>query len=253
MDIRNQSLEAIILKARGYREQDQLLTVVSVENGPESVLARGARKAESPLRSVCQPYSRACLLLTPAKGGLRFLAEGSPRESYILPESSLSAFAYAAYLAELLLAAWPPQKPAPELYYLAQAAFSLLKLDEDHARTARFFELRLLASLGWLPPADALRSCSCCGQAPAGRRFRLSPQQGALLCEACSQGDGAPLISAGAALSLHRLLTLPLPRIPAIRLRGAVADELEQALEYYLRYHLEYAAKAKRLLASLLT
>ena len=73
-----------------------------------------------------------------------------------------------------------------------------------------------------------------------------------MLCEACSQGDGAPLISAGAALSLHRLLTLPLPRIPAIRLRGAVADELEQALEYYLRYHLEYAAKAKRLLASLL-
>lgn len=252
MDIRNQSLQAIILKSRDYREQDKLLTVVSREHGPESVLARGARKPGSALRSVCQPYSRAQLLLTPAKNGLRFLAEGSPEESYVMLGDSLSRFAYAAYLAELALAAWPPHQAAPELYYLLQAAFSLLKLDDDHGRTARFFELRLLAALGWLPAPDDLLACAGCNRPVQSRGFRLSPQRGALLCESCGQGDPAPRISAGAALTMHRLLTLPLTRIPSVRPRGAVAAELEQALDYYLRYHLEYAAKAKRMLVDLL-
>jgi len=247
MDIRNRETEGIILHSRDWREQDKLLTLISPA-GPEKLIARGARKPGGALCAVAQPFSRALLLLTPPKAGLSFLSSGQIVETYLRPGDALERYAYAAYLAELLLAVWPEGKAQPALYYLAQAAFSLLKLDDDFNRTARFFELRLLQELGWLPPLD---SCAACGRSLLGGRFQLSPGRGALLCLSCADSAGPPL-SAGSVETMRRLLNAPLTKIIGIRLSAAIQGELEQALAYYLDYHLDYKSKVRRVLDQLL-
>lgn len=250
MDIRNRSLAAIILKAQNYREHDRLLFIASAEAGIERVIARGARKPTSSLCCGSQPFAAVQLLLSPAKNGLSFARECLLEHSYCpLATSSLSSFAYAAYIADLTLAAWPENKPWPEFFGLLKAALTLLQLDQHHQRTASFFELRLLHLQGWLGDISCCSSC----QAPViDRCFRLPPADGSLLCEACSTASHGPLLSAGAVRTMQALLTAPLSRITKLHLPLYLATEMERALEYYLAYHLEYSTKAKRILSQLL-
>lgn len=278
VDVRDRTYEAIVLRARDYREQDRLLTVASAEHGPEAVIARGAKKAGSSLSACSQPFCRASITLSPAKNGVSFLKEGRQEESYLPALGDVERFAYLSYFSELLLAGWPENRPEPELYALARAAFLLIKLDDGLSRTARFFELRLLDALGLLPE---LTACAACGQeltAMAPRRFYLSPERGQLLCESCSgaQVAGAPQVagatwretaggfsrdtastepsalSAGSLRIMERLRSTPLSRVSQLRLSQAQDREIEQALTPYLAYHLEYAGRAKAVLKELL-
>ena len=254
VDVRDRTYEAIVLRARDYREQDRLLTVASAEHGPEAVIARGAKKAGSSLSACCQPFCRASVTLSPAKNGVSFLKEGRQEESYLPALGDVERFAYLSYFSELLLAGWPENRPEPELYALARAAFLLIKLDDGLSRTARFFELRLLDALGLLPE---LTACAACGQeltALAPRRFYLSPERGQLLCEACSgvPAPDCPYLSVGSLRVMERLRSAPLSRISQLRLSAAQDREIEQALTPYIDYHLEYAGRAKAVLKELL-
>ena len=254
VDVRDRTYEAIVLRARDYREQDRLLTVASAEHGPEAVIARGAKKAGSSLSACSQPFSRGTFTLSPAKNGVSFLKEGRQEESYLPAGGDVERFAYLSYFSELLLAGWPENRPEPELYALAQAAFLLVKLDDDMPRTARFFELRLLDALGLLPELDA---CAACGQeltSLSPRRFILSPERGQLICESCSgvPDPDRPTLSPGSLRIMERLRSAPLSRVSQLRLSQAQDREIEQALAPYLTYHLEYAGRAKAVLKELL-
>ena len=254
VDVRDRTGEYLVLRARNYREQDRLLTVAGPESGPEAVIARGARKPGHALSACAQPFCRATLTLSPPKGGVSFLKEGRQEESFLPPGGDVARFAYLSYFSELLLAGWPENRPEPGLYALARAAFVMLALGDDPERTARCFELRFLDQLGLLPPLSA---CAVCGRLPGsgdGRSFRLSPRRGQLLCAACcaEQGEGGPLLSPGAVMLLERLRSLPLARVSQLRLSPGQNRELEQALDPFLRYHLDYAGRAKDILRQLL-
>ncbi|MBQ6535678.1 MAG: DNA repair protein RecO [Firmicutes bacterium] len=266
VDVRDRTYEAIVLRARDWREQDRLLTLVSLEKGPETVIARGAKKPGSKLAACAQPFCRATVTLSPAKGGVSFLKEGRQEESYLPPGGDVERFAYLSYFSELLLAGWPENRPEPGLFALARAAFLMIKLDDQLSRTARFFELRFLDQLGLLPD---LSCCAACGQSPASsdpRRFLLSPQRGQLLCAACAEvsyetsgvssgnspRNGLPLLSPGALRYMTTLREAPFSKVSRLRLSPALDREIEQALDPYLSYHLDYAGKAKAVLKELL-
>ncbi|MDO4732977.1 MAG: DNA repair protein RecO [Bacillota bacterium] len=259
VDIRDQSRELLVLKSRPYREQDRLLTLLSAEKGVEKAIARAAEKPSSSLRPIAQPYSRVSLLLSPAKGGLSFVREGLLLESFLPLDAGLERLSYAAYFAELTLSVAQPEQSAPGLYGLLLAAWTLLRLDRQPERSARFFELRLLAEQGLLPSLDACGACGACaaplcsGLAEPQRDFLLSPSRGQLLCAACQGGSPEAelhfsLLSPGALRSAESLLTLAFSRIPSLRISPRQNQELEGALAAYLDYHLEYAPKARSFL-----
>lgn len=249
MDIRDITVDAVVLKARDYKEQDKLLTYFALETGKGVAIARGAAKPSGKLRSIAQPFCRVSLTLSPPKGGVAFVSQGLQQNSFIGVGADLSALAYASYISELTDLAVPEHRPSPDFFALLLTVFSLLQMDDDHARTARYFELRLLQELGLLPD---LTGCSCCGRSLMGGSFHLSPRAGGLLCAACGAGEAAPLICAGAVQTMRRLLEAPLVRLPAVRISRTMMEEIEQALAYYLDYHLEYSAKARRILQQLL-
>ena len=253
LDIRDRSREALVLKSSPYKEQDRLLTLLSPEQGLERAIARGAAKANGSLRPIAQPYTQVSLLLSPAKGGISFVREGTPLRCLLPLDAGLERFAYGAYCAELALSVAQPEQPAPGVYALLLAAWTLLQLDDDLERAARFFELRLLADQGLLPD---LHCCGECGLAISGQRsFLLSPESGQLLCEDCLEALGGdpmlPRLSPGSVRSAQSLLELPLSRVPSLSISRSVNRELSQALAIYLDHHLEYAPKARNLLQQL--
>lgn len=251
IDVRDRTVEGVVLKAKDYRDSDRLLTLVT-EDGPEAVIARGARKSSSSLASCSQTFGRISATLSPAKGGVSFLREARLEESFLPPAGDTERFAYLSYVAELLLVAWPPGRSAPELYGLTLAACTLFKLDSDLFRSARFLEVRLLDALGLLPP---LARCWSCDRSLDGcTRFLLSPALGALLCASCAakRGEQGYPLSAGAVRYLERLRSVPLNKLSSLCLTASIGAELEAALNGFLDYHLEYAGRARRILKQLL-
>ncbi|NLF80248.1 MAG: DNA repair protein RecO [Clostridia bacterium] len=249
MDLRDQNIDAIILKARDYKEQDKLLTYFSLESGKGVAVARGAMKPGGSLRNIAQPFCRVSLTLSPPRGGIAYINQGLPAASFISLDAKLEAIAYAAYISELADAAMPERRPSANFFGLLLAVFSLLKMDTDVLRTARFFELRLLAELGLLPN---MAGCQECGRGLPAGNFFLSPQAGSLLCQGCGGADAAPRLSAGAVQTMRQLAAQPFSRIPSIKISAAIMAEMEQALGYFLDYHLEYSPKARRILRQLL-
>ena len=249
MDIRDKTIDAIVLKSKDYKEHDKLLIYYSLEHGKGAAIARGAGKPGGSLRSIAQPFSRVSLTLSPARGGLSYVSQGMPQTSFITLDADLSAIAYASYFSELVDIAIGDHRPSEDLFALLLTVFSLLKLDDDHQRTARFFELRLLAELGLLPQ---LENCDECNRGLTGGSFRLSPSVGALLCASCGKDDPAPLLCAGSVQTMRQLLLTSLVRLPSIKVNSQLMSEIEIALTYFLDYHVDYTSKAKRVLKQLL-
>lgn len=249
MDIRDITVDAIILKSRPYKEQDKLLTYYALEHGKGVAIARGACKSGSKLSGAAQPFCRVLLTLSPPKNGVSYVSQAMPDTSYITLDAQLSAIAYASYIGELADIALPTGKPSRSFFVLLLTVFSLLKMDDDPARTARFFELQLMAELGILPD---LSQCEKCGRGLAGGMFHLSAKKGALLCASCGESDPSPLICAGTIQTMRRMLEAPVTKIPSIRLNPVIMQEMEAAFSCFLDYHLEYSSNAKKVLKQLL-
>ena len=249
MDIRDKTVDAIILKAKDYKENDKLLIYYSLEHGKGAAIARGAGKPGGSLRSIAQPFSRVSLTLSAAKGGLSYVNQGMPVTSFITLDASLSTIAYASYIGELVDISVHDHRPSVDLFALLLAVFSMIKLDDDHQRTARLFELRLLKELGLLPD---LSECAECGRRLIGADFRLSPRQGRLLCLSCAKDDPAPVLCAGAVQTMKKLLNTDLVKLASIKINNQLMKEIEASLTYFMDYHMDFTSKAKRVLKQLL-
>ena len=249
MDVRYTTIDAVIIKSRTYKEQDKLLTYFSLEQGKGLAIARGACKVSSGLGSIAQSFCRAHLTLTPPRNGVSYISQAMPETSFITLDAGLTAMAYASYIGELTDIAMPPGKPSAGFFALLLTVFSLLKMDDDPERAARYFELHLLDELGLLP---ALAGCSKCYRGLPGGMFHISAKQGCLLCESCGREDQSPLICAGAVQTIKRLLDTPITRLPSLKISPTLMNEIEAAIAYFMDYHLEYSSRAKKVLKQLL-
>lgn len=241
MDERNFTVEGIVLRSRNYKDTDKIVTFFSPDRGKLVALAKGARKTASSLRGAVQPFCRSAFLLAKTKSSMDIITQARQEQGFSVLSTNLERIAYASYIVELTDAALPLGKPATALYPVLLVALSLLDMDDDLPRAARYYELKLLQELGALPD---LHCCCCCGRSLTGGRFYLSPERGGLLCASCADSDGL-LIGPGAILTMQRLLDTDLGKLTSIKSGRLVAEEMEKALAGYLDYYLEYAVQAR--------
>ena len=247
MEERSFTVEGIVLRSRNYKDTDKIVTLFSPERGKLVALAKGARKTASSLRGAVQPFCRSSFMLAKTNSSLDIITQARQEQGFSALSADLERIAYASYVAELTDAALPQGKPAAALYPILLVAISLLDMDDDLPRTARYYELKLLQELGALPD---LHSCTRCGRSLVGGRFYLSPELGGLLCASCSDNNEL-LIGPGAIMTMQRLLDTELTKLPSIKLGRLVAEEMEKSLAHYLDYYLEYAVQARSFIKSL--
>ena len=242
------NVEGIVLRTREYSETDLLVTIYSKERGKFSAIAKGARKVKSSLRGAVQPFMCSRFAVLPGKN-LFTLTQGAVINPYLGLRDDLEKLAYGSYLLELVQLGTEEHKVHADLYYLLQAALVLLELGRDAELTARFFELRFLDILGYRP---YLESCANCRRRVQNSTFVLSPVKGGILCASCGGGTSLPTIHAGTVLMMEKLLQAPLTQLPNLKIGKSAKEEMNQALQSYLQYHIERFSKARGLLRQLL-
>lgn len=142
---------AYILHAYPYRETSLIVEAFSRERGRVSLVARGARRPMSSLKSRLLAF-QPLLLSWFGKGGLRTLhaAEWQGGDVRLLGQALMCGF----YLNELLLKLLPLDDPHEALFDAYVATLGELAAVDAAAPILRRFELALLSELGYAQTLD---------------------------------------------------------------------------------------------------
>lgn len=243
---KNFNLEGIVIRSRDYGDNDRIITFLSIDRGKISGIAKGVRKSQSSLKGAVQPFTRSKLAFAVGRGSLLTITQGEVLTPFFSLRTDLTKIVYASYLAELADYGTVEHKPAPRIFGLLLAAYTLLENDIDPRLASRAFELRFLQELGFTPKLDG---CVVCGRKVEYSRFFLSALRGGLICEACA-GSSNNSISAGTVQIMKQLLDADLDKLLRLRFPDAGYDELYTAITPYLDYHLDYSSRARRFLTS---
>ena len=218
-----------------YQEADKLVTVFSAVKGKIQVIAKGVKKPGSSLRPLVQPFCHVQLYL--ARGhSLDIVAQGKMINFYGNVRQELFSTMQAIYIMELLDKTLMDGAPLPNLFNSTHQV--LLAMDEGCLTPLllRYFELRLLAELGYTP---VLERCVGCGSTGVGEGF-FKLAEGGLLCRECARQEGGVIVIKPDNLALLRLLLNSSPQVvQKVRSNPHSLEQLEQFLEKYLEYHLE--------------
>lgn len=236
-------LNAFVLHRHDWSESSLILDVLTREQGRIVLVAKGAKRPHSQLRSILLPFQHLHLHLThkrtESESEIHVLRSAEWCGGHTLPPAATLLSGY--YLNELLILALPRQDAHPRLF--DAYADTLLALQQTsaptHSHTAgtaatlRAFELLLLQAMGVLPELDHITATQ--EAIEPEQRYRLEPEAGL-----CRLGELAP---AHEGLSGHALLAIQaaLDQGDGAALRQqcqpvltAIRPQLRAALHYHL-------------------
>ena len=135
-----------MLHSYPYQETSLIVEMFTREFGRVAVVAKGAKRPHSPLRSVLMPF-HALTLDWSGKSELKTLRTAEWRDAFRLLKGR--ALICGFYLNELLLKLLHRDDPHDALFDVYERTLQALLEDGDHAIVLRCFEKRLLSELGY--------------------------------------------------------------------------------------------------------
>jgi len=241
--------DAIVLRRLDYGEADRILTLLTREHGKLAAIAKGARRAKARSAGSLDLFARSRMML--AKGrNLDVVAQVERRGDVRHISGDLQRTAYACLVSEIVDKVLEDRHPVDEVFDLVVETLDRLNaVDRSPRADSAWFLMRILDQLGYLPQ---LQDCPGCGQPLPEASAWFSPLLGGVLCKACGAHD-----QAGSALSVNSLKVLRLMAADdgemygRLRITAELLDEIEDALEAQLEYHLDRRLKSLEFIRSL--
>src|SRR5437868_202605 len=234
--------DAIVLHRLDYGEADRILTLLTREYGKLGAIAKGARRAKARTGSSLDLFGRSRMML--AKGrNLDVVAQVERRGDVRHISGDLHRTAYACLVAEVADKVLEERHPVDDVFQLIVTTIDRLNTPERSARAeSAWFVMRILDLLGYQPQ---LLDCAGCGEALPEAAAWFSPLLGGVLCRKCGSHDqaGSPVSVNG--LKILRLMAAGDGSLyDRIRLNVDLLQEIEDALEAQLEYHLDRRLKS---------
>ena len=226
----------LVLRETETRETDKILTVLTPDLGKIPLIARGARRRNSPLAAPCQLLAYSELTIY-RRGNWRYLSEGSTIELFDGVRQDFELLSLASYFAELTESVVGEEQSAPEvLSLLLNALYALSALKKDPDLVKPVFELRLMALSGFEPLADA---CAVCGK-PEPEQPMLDVVQGVVHCAGCKQPGGLSLpLTRGSLAALRHALYADAKKLYSFTADRPTLQQLGHAAEGFVAAQLE--------------
>lgn len=226
--------DGLVVRQVNYKDNDQILTVLTKEHGLMTLKARGVRSRSSRLKGACQllAYSEFTVF---ENSGFHTIDEANAIQMFPELRTDIELLSLASYFAQVAEVLSQEDMPNPELLALTLNAFYALcrRLCTPELVKAAF-ELRAACLGGYTPE---LSGCAVCGD-PEPDRFDV--RGGILCCASCSAGEGLRLpVSPGSLAAMRYLVSCDAKRLFAFRLEGRAVKELCDLAETYLQTQLE--------------
>ncbi len=240
--------EAIVLKRHDYGEADRIVTVFTRERGKITVIAKGVRRIASRKAGHIELFTHATMLLAEGRS-MDVLTQVEMVEPFAALREDLVRTSYAYLMAELVDRFEHDGHVHPAAFDLLRDSLAALGAADDPGVVARWFELRYLDLIGYRPQ---LFACAACAAPLEPGDAVFSPDAGGVVCRACRSrvSDGLPLDDAAFRV-LRFLQSRPLSLACQLVLQPATRGQVEQALQAFVRHHLERDLRSVEFLAGL--
>ena len=226
--------DGLVVRQVNYKDNDQILTVLTKEHGLMTLKARGVRSRSSRLKGACQllAYSEFTVF---ENLGFHTIDEANAIQMFPELRTDIELLSLASYFAQVAEVLSQEDMPNPELLSLTlNALYALCRRLCTPELVKAAFELRAACLGGYTPE---LSGCAVCGD-PEPDRFDV--RGGILCCASCSAGEGLRLpVSPGSLAAMRYLVSCDAKRLFAFRLEGRAVKELCDLAETYLQTQLE--------------
>ncbi|SFR00129.1 DNA repair protein RecO [Desulfoscipio geothermicus] len=233
-------VRAVVLNSRAMCDADRVLTLYAQENGKIRAVAHGAAKPTSRKRGAVQPFSYTYFLLRRGRE-LDSVSQCEGLEIFPGIWSDLDRMTYAGHVTELVDGLTAEGEPNGDIFKLLLHTLRLLENTVDVELTLRYFELRLVALLGYLP---YLEGCANCGGEAFDPRARFSAAAGGLVCPQCSRGAGEIPCTKETVAVMKMLLHWDAGKINRIRVSQSSRAEMRCIMREYLQWHMEKRSRS---------
>ena len=237
------AIHALILQRNEYGEADRMLTVFSLEQGRQRLIAKGVRRLLSTRKAALELFTHSTLLISDSPS-LPNVAEASIIENFTGVKSALPRIITAHHIAEIVLKTTAEHDPQPDVYHLLAGTFRHLDREEEPRLTLEAFRLKYLEALGLAPE---LRSCVGCGKDIIAGEHWFSAKAEGIECPECRTPDAIPL-SVNTLKLLRFFLAEDYATVGRMKLEPKDALAVRELTQQLVEMHVQKELKSTRFL-----
>lgn len=234
----------MILSATPIGEYDKRLVILTKEKGKISAFAKGARKQNSPMMGVTNPFSFGEFLLYEGRNSYNVMQANI--SNYFMELSTDFEGAYYGFyfmeIADYYTKEYNDEREMLKLLYQTMRALSSRKIKRELVRY--IFELKALVVNGEAP--EVFR-CANCGV--ADRSMVFSSKNHGLICSECEgiAPDGIH-VSGSTLYTLQYIVSSPIEKLYTFTVSDEVLEELRRILKQYMDLHIDKTFKSLEIL-----
>ena len=230
----------IVTRYVDYRENDRILSVLTLERGRIDANARGCRRPKSPLLPASQPFVYGEFELYVSKDRAT-VSQANIQETFFPLREDAERFAAASSAMQLVHEASQEEEKNTDLFYLLYYTLTFLSYGEAAPRDLFLcFLSKYLDVIGYRP---VLTSCVQCGKDLRSENevFYSIPSCGAV-CSSCSAG--AWNVSKTSLEAIRRMILLDFRDMDRVRISDRFRGELFRILSGQTEHFFDYGTKA---------
>ena len=236
-------VECIIIIERSYSETSKLLTILTREYGLINVMAKGAKKLNSSLRTFTLKLTYAKFNIQYKKDKISTLINATVINQLKSIKTDIDKISYVSYILELSEQV-SKEHYNPKLYDVMIAAILKIEDGYDPLSIMNILELKYLDFLGVMPVIDG---CAVCGSKT--NIITLSASSGGFICKNCYHGD--KIVSEKTLKLIRAYYYVDISSLEKLSVSEKIKNEINSFLDdYYDRYTGLYL-KSKEFIKSL--
>ena len=236
----NHAVNGVVLREIRYGESDRILTIFTRELGVVSAIAKGSARPQSRLAAATGLFAYANFVLASGKN-MYVVQEAQVNNLFFGLRQSVERLASAMYVAEvsLTIAEAGGQDELFEVVLLT--LHNLAKLEREPKLIKACFELRAMASTGFLPDIVACRDCA----KYEGGAFSFNVDTGELFCADCAAKRGlAPNIEPAVLNAMRHIIYSETAKVFNFTLGTETLTNLANIAEAFLRNRVDKPFKS---------
>ncbi len=221
-----EEVEGIIFSTVNYKESSIILNVITKKYGIIGILAKGAKRLKSPLRSYTDRLTYAKFQIVYKKDKLSLLNNVDNIDSFKNIKKNIKKITYALYLLEL---STQVLKQSNDLVIYDLLISALTKIDEgyDEAVITNIIELKYLDYLGVMPILDSCYKC--------GNKEIITISDEGYLCKKCITNE--KILNNKSLKLIQMFYYVDISKITNVDIKENIKKEIDDFLNsYYERY-----------------
>jgi DNA repair protein RecO (recombination protein O) len=231
-------MRAIVLRRTDFRENDQLITLLTREKGKISALARGVKKIVSKNSSYLEPFFYIEMEMIPGRE-LKHITKVTGLDIFKNIRADLDKCLLAVRAVNIVDNLILENERDASVFELLLRWLQFI--DQNNAGSAYFFGFvaRLFKIIGFAP---IIKKCVACGKTPSGKitgsaPLNFLPVSGGLICRGCltaKKSENPIALRADDIAEWHKFLDGAIDEWPE-----KISSKLEAAIWNFAEYHSE--------------